>query len=343
MAAALDTTAEPHSVLVYSCGETIGDALFKMPFVRECRRRFPDARLTWVAGMGTTPYATTLAPAMGGLLDEVIENPGIGLPAQLFALRPPLGGRRFDVVVDTQRNVLRTLAVRRIRHGVFVSGTADFLLSDRRPADRKAMPRPLIPRLRCLLELVSDPARAAADPPPLAVDPAFRDLAATLLPAGPIYVGFSPGAGDPTKIWPLDGFVAVARAEAEAGRVPVFLLGPQERDWLARLRAEVPEALFPEWDRADGRPDLKGPVLVIALAARLAAAVANDSGTGHMLAIGGAPLVSLFSKHDPAKYAPAAARLEIVDSKDHGGTDPSLIPVATVSAALRRLLDGVAS
>jgi hypothetical protein len=57
-----------------------------------------------------------------------------------------------------------------------------------------------------------------------------------------------------------------------------------------------------------------------------------------MLAAGGAPLVSLFSKHDPAKYAPRAKRLKIVDSKSFGGTDPALIPVAEVISALDGLL-----
>jgi ADP-heptose:LPS heptosyltransferase len=76
----------------------------------------------------------------------------------------------------------------------------------------------------------------------------------------------------------------------------------------------------------------------MALAARLKAAVANDSGTGHMLAVGGAPLVSIFAKHDPKKYAPGARLLEVVDAKDYGGVDASLVPIAAVEEALNRLL-----
>jgi ADP-heptose:LPS heptosyltransferase len=120
----------------------------------------------------------------------------------------------------------------------------------------------------------------------------------------------------------------------EHGRVPVFFLGPQERGLLADIRAAVPGARFPEWE---GRSPA-GPIFAIALAERLAAAVANDSGTGHMLAAGGVPLVSLFSKHDPVKYAPRARRLAIIDSKSFGGTDPALIPVNAVSRALSELL-----
>ena len=52
----------------------------------------------------------------------------------------PLAGRRFDLVLDTQRRLLTTLAVRRIRHGRFVSGAARYLLSDARPSRPLAAP-----------------------------------------------------------------------------------------------------------------------------------------------------------------------------------------------------------
>lgn len=330
------TMRSPETVAIYSCGEVIGDGLYKLAFVEECRRRFPDAKITWIAGLGPSAYAGVLKPLVAYWLDEVIENPGIGRPGQLIDPRPPLAGRCFDVVIDTQRNVLRTLCVRRIRHDRFVAGTADFWLSDVRPPDAKAQPRSLIPRLRFLLDLVSEPSTTPPSPPRISAD--YRDLAARLLPDGPTYVGIAPGAADTAKIWPLERFIEVAHAQTEAGRVPVFFLGPEEADWLERIEAAVPGALFPEWDRADDRQDLKGPMLVMALGARLAAAVANDSGVGHMLALSGSPLVSLFSQHDPKKYAPRALRLAVIDSKDYGGTDPSLIPTGPVIQAVDRLL-----
>lgn len=326
----------PKTVAIYSCGEVIGDGLHKLAFVEECRRRFPDAAITWIAGLGPSAYAGVLKSLVANWLDEVIENPGIGRAGQLFDPRPPLAGRRFDVVIDTQRNVLRTLCVRRIRHGSFVAGTADFWLSDVRPPDPKAQPRSLIPRLRFLLDLVSEP--STTPPSPVRVGADYRDLAARLLPEGPTYVGIAPGAADTSKIWPLERFIEVAHVQVGAGRVPVFFLGPDEADWLERIEAAMPRALFPEWSRTDDRQDLKGPMLVMALGARLAAAVANDSGVGHMLALSGSPLVSLFSQHDPEKYAPRAMRLAIIDSKDYGGTDPSLIPIEPVIRAVDGLL-----
>ncbi len=327
---------QPSSLLVYTYADTVGDGLVKLPFLADLRTRFPRARITWCAGVGTTSYSGPLAALAEGYLDEVIGEAGIGLGAgELFRFKRPLPGRRFDVVIDTQRAFVRTLCVRRVAHGCFISGTGDFRFSDRRPVPGTPRPVHLIDYLAGLLDLVA-PRPALNALPPVPVPESFREFAARALPQGKTYIGFAPGAGDPRKIWPLDGFIAVARAEAAKGRVPVFFIGPQEEQWVERIRAAVPEAVFPERERENP----KGPIFAIALAQRLAAAVANDSGAGHMLAAGGAPLVSLFSKHDPAKYAPRARRLVIVDSKTFGGTDPALIPVAAVGEALNRLLAG---
>src|SRR5258707_7187585 len=119
-------------ILVYSGLELLGDGVMKLPFVRALRCSFPNARITWLAGKGKTVYAGTLAPLVGDCLDEVIEDAGIGSKASEL-LRRPLPGRRFDLVIDTQRRVLTSLILRRIRTKSFVSGAADFLLSNPRP------------------------------------------------------------------------------------------------------------------------------------------------------------------------------------------------------------------
>lgn len=324
------------SIAIHSCGEVIGDGLFKLSFLQECRRRFPDARITWIAGLSTSVFAGVLAPMVEGLVDEVVENAGIGTFGQLVNPRAPLGGRRFDLVVDTQRNFMRTLCARRIRHGIFLASTGGFHLSSRRPPDPSAFPRSLLGQFSFLLDLVSDPPTGA--PEPLAVADAYHARARDLLPDGPSYVGFAPGAGDPTKVWPLENFLEVARRQSQDGRVPVFILGPGEETLRAPIEAALPDALFPSTvEDAGGK--VSGPALVIALAQRMTAAVSNDSGAGHMLALGQVPLVSLYSKADPRKYVLNVPRLVVIDAKDHGGKDPALIPLEDVARALENLLD----
>ena len=83
---------------------------------------------------------------------------------------------------------------------------------------------------------------------------------------------------------------------------------------------------------------LENPLLSIALARRLRAAVANDAGVGHILAAGDIPLVSLFGPTSAEKFAPAAKRVEVVRAQDFGGSDMEAIPPEAVAAALDRLL-----
>jgi len=53
-------------------------------------------------------------------------------------------------------------------------------------------------------------------------------LARALLPAGPRYIGLAPGASGAHKCWPLQAYLDLAEREQARGRVPVFLLGPEE-------------------------------------------------------------------------------------------------------------------
>jgi len=320
------------SILVYVGTDAVGDGLIKLPFVRALRAAYPRARITWVAGKGPSVYAGILAPLVTGLIDEVLDDAGIGSrPVEL--LRRPMGGRAFDLILDTQRRLLTTLILKRVRHRRFISAAAGYLFSDARPV-RAAKPSAMAAQLAGLVELASGrPAGVAA---PLPRDPATEAEADRLLPPGPRYVGFAPGAGGRYKCWPLDRYLAVAAALAEEGWAPVILLGPAEADdWAGPIRAALPSARLPLQETAHPTP-----MLTIALGRRLAAAVANDSGTGHMLAAADIPLLSLFGPTPAEKFAPATARPSLLRAQDFGGTAMEAIPVEAVAQALRRTLAG---
>ncbi|MPZ39971.1 MAG: lipopolysaccharide heptosyltransferase family protein, partial [Rhizobiales bacterium] len=127
-------------------------------------------------------------------------------------------------------------------------------------------------------------------------------------------------------------------ALAGKGYAPVFLIGPQEREWLATLRAAVPQALFPEAEPVDPALGISRLEFAIALGRRLTAVVANDSGVGHLMAAIGTPLVSLFGPSDAARWAPFGERVVIVRAQDFGGAAMESIPVDAVNTAVDRLL-----
>jgi ADP-heptose:LPS heptosyltransferase len=317
----------PQTILVYVGLDLVGDGLLKLPFVRVLKANWPTAKITWCAGKGASVYAGSLRPLVAGLIDETLENAGFGSRLGDIFTRP-LGGRSFDLVIDTQRRFSTSLAVRRVRHRRFVSGAAGFLLSDGRPTQR-AKPRAMLGQMLQLIEAAGgDPTLAT---PPLALPAEATQAASALLPPGPTYIGLAPGAGNREKCWPFENYLAVATALENT--VPVFILGPDEKDWIAAASA-VPNARLPLQEAA-ARGIAASPTLTIALAQRLAASVANDSGGGHMLAAGDQPLVSLFGPTDPAKFAPHARHLTVLRAQAFGADDMAAIPLDAVAAALQ--------
>jgi len=133
--------------------------------------------------------------------------------------------------------------------------------------------------------------------------------------------------------------VALATAQSTAGRRAAFILGPEEREWHSALAEAVPEALFPLQDARIAAEIALSPLFTLALGERLATAVANDSGAGHLLAASGCAMVSLFGPTAAAKFAPAARRLEVIHAQRFGSAEMTAIPLATVIEAVERSLD----
>ncbi len=327
------TVAAP-SVLVYVGLDLVGDGVLKLPFVRALRAAYPASNLTWLAGRGPSSYRTSLAPLVTGLLDRVIDR-AVPSKAPLHDLRKLVGHRTFDVVIDTQRGVLNTLALRHLCHGRFVSAAARFLFSDAKPGRDYRRPSALWHQLLDLLELATG--RPNGQAPRLALGEDVTDLARRLLPEPRRRVAIAPGAGEARKRWPITNYLAVAAEQSAAGRVPVILLGPREASLHGAMQQILPGAVFPLQDPAAAsfgdRPDL-----TIAITARCDVAVSNDSGCGHMMGASGTPLISLFGPTDPAKFAPSSPSLTLLRASEWGRDDMAAIPVDAVLAAIERAL-----
>lgn len=327
------------SVLVHVGLDRLGDGLLKLPFVRGLKQAFPNARITWFAGKETTVYARSLTPLVTGLVDEIIEYGGIGSsPKELFGRRP-LAERTFDLVIDTQRNLWIALAVRRIRHRAFVSPAAKFLLSSNKPAAGYAFPKAMQRQMLDLLEIASG--RSFTTPTKLDLDipETYRQTATTLLPDGRRYAAFAPGSGGRPKCWPLERFIATARTAHQNGTTPVFLIGPQEEDWVDIIHDALPDAILPLQTNA-GRAHGYDPLLTIALGERMSVAISNDSGIAHMLAVAGAPLIALYGPTVYEKFPPMSDDIMVIRAETFGSREMTSIPTDAVTDALLQRLAG---
>lgn len=327
-----ERAATTKSVAVFSYEEIIGDGLYKLRVLRALRTAFPQAKITWITTRGTV-LAHRLAPLTEGLVDAFRENSGIG--TSIWGVVAPLRIKeRFDVIIDTQNVVWRSLTLKRIPHGVFVSPAADFRLSDIKPAPGRVKPKHMVDRLVELIELVAGP--VPVEPLALSIPEEIAAAAARALPDGASYVALAPGAGKRVKCWPLDRFIAVAQHLQKDGFTPAFVIGPDETEWIAPLREAVPGALFPE--QADVWGPGFSPLRTIAIARRCRAALANDAGVSHMFGAADVPLLTLYGPTDSEKFRPKVTVGRVLRASDFGSQDMQAIPVDAVLNELRALL-----
>lgn len=314
-------------------GDRIGDALLKYPVLRAFRAACPTTRVTWVTGRNPSVFATRLAPLVAGLIDDI--HPQCGLGERWFGAAPAVLAPRYDTIVSSEARLRDTTALRRIPCSTFISPALGFFFATRKPAIAWAGAS-AYERFRALLSLAAGVELAPV--PAIAVPDDLAALAAALLPAGQTYIGFCPGAGGASKRWPAERFIELARRQAARGRVPVFLLGPEEQALRAEVLAAVPAVRFVEEEAA--ARGASGPLATIALAARLAVSLSNDSGGGHLVAAGGRPVIKLYGHTSPHKFRSPYGRQVAIEARDAGSEAMTAITLERVDAALEEVLGG---
>ena len=95
---------------------------------------FPAPR-SWVPGTSGEFYLQrSLAPLVDGRIAEFITDLDIPVdPRAAIRAKHPILKRHFDLIIDTQRYLGRTLFLRRIPHRRFISGTWRYLFSNAGP------------------------------------------------------------------------------------------------------------------------------------------------------------------------------------------------------------------
>ncbi len=314
--------------------DLVGDALIKLPFLRALRAAWPEAHIHWITSKGPTAYNGPLREVTKHLIDFIHEQPAWLLKTEP---RTPSPEPRFDLLIDTRNRWPEAIQARRnAPHGLFIAPAFRFLFSDRRPSLFQPRPPHLVDRLLQLVELAGGGRSMATGQLPVPEDMLAR--ARQIMPEGPVYIGFAPGAGNMIKAWPRERFAALAAMQAAKNRVPVFLLGPQEQDWLEDLKAAVPTALFPLQAYEVWGDKAYSIEKTLAVGSRLNVAVVNDSGTSHMLAAVDCPLMSLFGPTSPAKLAPRVTHSFVVNAQDYGGNAMEAIPVAPVNLMINKVI-----
>jgi len=319
-------------IAVISERESLGDGFYKLTLLRALRRAYPGEKITWIVSEGDCPYRTIMAGIVAPLVDEVIVHAKLRRPWR-EAIRRLRALPRFGLAIDNRTNNGVVAATRLLLPAdIYQAATPGFLFCGYRP--KGARPRHKLARLMALLEAAAGcPVDGSGE---IELPRSASEEAARLLPAGQRYIGMAPGATAAWRCWPLQKYIELSRWISARGWQPVFLLGPIERPALPVLRQALPEALFPGCSESEPQASIE---LSLALSRRFSAAVGHDTGSSHLMAEAGTPLVTLFGRSNSDIWAPNARRGILVQARDHGGRDIELIPLAAVTDALRKLLD----
>ncbi|MDQ0757695.1 glycosyltransferase family 9 protein [Streptomyces canus] len=314
-------SAPPRLLVLRALG--LGDLLAGVPALRALRRGFPDHELVLAAPEQLAPVA-----AATGAVDRLLpaSAPGRAVPRRLDWTGPPP-----DVAVDLHGN----------------GPPSHRLLQSLRPGRLLAFAHPGTPEI---------------DGPPWYAEEHERDrwcrfLQAYGIPADATdlrlpsppesspasgAVVLHPGAGAPSRCWPVDRYAAVADALRERGHRVVVTGGADEEDLVARL---AKEARLPDTDVFGGGLPFGR---LSALVADARAVVSGDTGIAHLAVALGAPSVTLFGPVPPSRWGPPAhPRHQVLwhpgpDGDPHGRrTDPVLLRIRPedVLDALDRLTD----
>jgi heptosyltransferase-1 len=323
---------DPRNILVIDFGQ-LGDVILSLPALAAVRRRFPRARVTVAVG-----GAAASVVEMAGVADEALPVDRVGLRDgpkhlsvwQIGRLVMEVRRRGFDFVIDlhslSETNLLGFLSGAGRRLYARRPGRSLDYLSNFRPRP------PVEDRSKHAIERYLDvlaplgvgevsrvPRLAVRDEDGRAVEELLRKAksggrvrrgrAAGEEGSGGPLVGIFPGAGHPSRRWPVERFAELAwMLERNDSVRSVLFAGPEERQFVREALSKFPPSTL-VLDR------LTVPQLAAA-AQRVSVFVSNDTGPMHIAAAVGTPVVILMQHHPMFNcYIPPGDRHRVVAAR----------------------------
>jgi heptosyltransferase-2 len=291
----------------------LGDVVLTFAACDALRRARPDLEIVYLVKRAYEPLVRAQPWASEVLaLDDSDRGPG---GARRLAAQ--LAGRPWDAVLDLQGNARSRYIVQRL------GGKQSRWRSERLARRSWVWLRPfralgirLAPVRPAWLRFVDAARRLEpqleALPPRVRWDERAEQAADEFLRSwrpgsaeGPIAI--APAAAWPTKEWPQEKVLELARGLVESGRSVVFVSTPEERARLGRLS---------EWASGKDRVAwFDGDLLAIAaLLARCPLAITPDSGLLHLACAVGTPAIALFGSTVPELgFAPAGEGNRVIE------------------------------
>ena len=237
----------------------------------------------------------------------------------------------FDYILDTQKSVIRTIALKRIKHKNFISGSANGFFSSKKIKSNKKR-KYYLNYILDLLDLIVIKKNRSDFKIPISEN--LEGVISNILLKHKSYVGIAPGAGEKNKIWPLEKYIELCNYLQVNNKTIVFFIGPDELYLKEKLKNLYPHSIFIE-DHITGFQNIE---IIMATTKYLQLAISNDSGVSHMLSTGYCPLIKLFGPKDSTKFTPENPNLFSISSSDFNSKNINKIPVSRVIEEIEKVL-----
>ena len=321
-------------ILIFSNGEQIGDGILKLQIVHQLRERFPTSEIHWMTDTIYTEYNSRLKKFTEPYIDRIWEQVNLSpFFWKRISSKYDISNINFDIIIDTQKAVLRTIALRRIKCSKFISASANWMFSNYKPKDKKSKRQFYINNIIEMLDLVSSYKKQQASS--ITIPKEILKELQEVFQADKKYFGISLGSNTPKRIWDYKKFIDVAKYFEAKGFEIVFFLGPQETHLKEDIINQIKKPMFPEEELSN----FPGLEVVMGATKYLSMAITNDSGTGQMLSTNLCPLLKICGPTSAVKFLnDQFENIHFISSVKFGGSNINLISADDVIKESNKIL-----
>jgi len=307
-------------ILIYSFNDKIGDGLQKITFLQKLKEIYPQSKITYTTTK-TTTLKNLLNPFVKDTISYFIENNDIKSSIIDLFKKKKLFKDHYDLIIDLQKVVLRTLNLKKISHSNFFSATANFAFSTYKNNLNLAFKNIYIERLYFnILSILQN--REIKNIPNIKI-PYLDTSAAKIIENSKLNIGIAPGAGSITRQWDFDNYLLIGQKLRNQGHNVYFFLGPSEKHFLEKCYSY--NFICPEWK---GQNMISDELLfTMNLAKKMDCLICNDGGTAWMFEFAGIKTFKIFGITNEKKFArPGFSKT--LQISDFGFTNLKTFPIS---------------
>jgi len=301
-------------ILVIDFGQ-VGDVVMSFPALKAIRERFGNSEIVVLAGKTPGRLVRDLKFADRVIaVDRValLRGKKLGSIGRIISLARDIRREKFDLVIDLhslyETNLLGFLSGARHRLFADRENRSLNLLSNFRPKppkeDKKLHLADHYLNMLQPLGIESNGRRSVKVELELELVENVRRRVFSEIDFSKELIGIAPGAGNPSRRWPLENFAELSHGLAAGGRHISVFLGPEEEPDIEKIYETF----------ASGTQIVPGLTLseLAAAFSQIDLLISNDSGPAHIAAVVGVPIVLVSDKRAPMTYTPLSEKIELV-------------------------------